>query len=59
MLAERMLSSVVSLLGGKYFKLDPTPGVTLPDPEGVDFYNERFKLYKEIQAALAPIYHKL
>ena len=34
-------------------------GVTLPDPEGVDFYNERFKLYKEIQAALAPIYHKL
>ena len=33
--------------------------VTLPDPEGVDFYNERFKLYKEIQAALAPIYHKL
>ena len=34
-------------------------GVTLPDPEGVDFYNEHFKLYKEIQAALAPIYHKL
>ena len=33
--------------------------MTLPDPEGVDFYNERFKLYKEIQAALAPIYHKL
>ena len=34
-------------------------GVTLPDPEGVSFYNEHFKLYKEIQAALAPIYHKL
>ena len=33
--------------------------VTLPDPEGVSFYNEHFKLYKEIQAALAPIYHKL
>ena len=35
MLAEKMLSSVVSLLGGKYFKLDPTPGVTLPDPNPV------------------------
>ena len=34
-------------------------GVTLPDPEGVSFDNEHFKLYKEIQAALAPIYHKL
>ncbi len=31
----------------------------LPNPEGVAFYKERFALYKEIQAALAPIYHKL
>lgn len=34
-------------------------GETLPNPEGVAFYNEQFKLYKEIQQALAPIYHKL
>ena len=34
-------------------------GVTEPDPEGAAFYTERFALYKEIQAALAPIYHKL
>ena len=34
-------------------------GVTQPDPEGVAFYASRFPLYKEIQAALAPIYHKL
>ena len=38
MLAEKMLSSVVSLLGGKYFKLDPTPGVTLPDPNPKQHY---------------------
>lgn len=31
----------------------------LPDPQGVAFYEEQFALYKEIQAALAPIYHKL
>ncbi|MBE5783585.1 MAG: xylulokinase [Clostridiales bacterium] len=34
-------------------------GETLPDPEGVAFYHERFSLYKRIQAALAPIYHDL
>ena len=32
-------------------------GVTEPDPEGVAYYNDRFSLYKQIQAALAPIYH--
>jgi len=31
----------------------------LPDPQGIAFYEEQFALYKEIQAALAPIYHKL
>lgn len=34
-------------------------GTTLPDPEGAAFYAERFALYKDIEAALAPIYHKL
>lgn len=34
-------------------------GETLPDPEGVAFYEQRFALYKDIQAALAPIYHRL
>ena len=34
-------------------------GVTLPDPESAAFYSERFVLYKDIQAALAPIYHRL
>ena len=34
-------------------------GVTLPDPEAVAFYQDRFPLYKQIQAALAPIYHQL
>ena len=34
-------------------------GETHPDPEGVAFYQERFSLYKRIQAALAPIYHDL
>ena len=34
-------------------------GVTLPDPEGAAFYQERFALYRRIQAALAPIYHDL
>lgn len=38
MLAEKMLSRVVSLLGGKYFKLDPMPGVTLPDPNPKQHY---------------------
>lgn len=33
--------------------------VTEPDPEAVAFYDEKFVIYKEIQAALAPIYHKL
>ena len=31
----------------------------LPDPKGIAFYEEQFALYKQIQAALAPIYHKL
>lgn len=34
-------------------------GVTAPDPAAVAFYDERFTLYKSIQAALAPIYHRL
>lgn len=34
-------------------------GETLPDPAGVDFYQQHFEIYKSIQAALAPIYHKL
>ena len=34
-------------------------GVTVPDPEGAAFYDGRFPLYKQIQAALAPIYHRL
>ncbi|MBQ8082220.1 MAG: xylulokinase, partial [Clostridia bacterium] len=34
-------------------------GVTEPDPEGAAFHQERFSLYKDIQAALAPIYHRL
>ena len=34
-------------------------GVTEPDPEGVTYYNDRFGLYKQIQAALAPIYHRM
>ena len=34
-------------------------GVTAPDPQGAAFYAERFKLYREITAALTPIYHKL
>lgn len=34
-------------------------GVTLPDPEGAAFYQERFALYKEIVTALTPVYHKL
>ena len=34
-------------------------GVTVPDPEGAAFYDEQFKLYKQIQQALAPIYHQL
>lgn len=34
-------------------------GVTMPDPEGVDFYNSKFDIYLKIQKALAPIYHEL
>lgn len=34
-------------------------GVTKPDPEGAAFYEEQFRLYKQIQQALAPIYHQL
>jgi len=34
-------------------------GQTLPDPEGVAFYQKQFAIYKKIQQALAPIYHEL
>ena len=34
-------------------------GITLPNPQGVAFYNKHFPLYKEIATALMPIYHKL
>ena len=34
-------------------------GITEPDPEGAAFYDAHFPLYKQIQAALAPIYHRL
>jgi xylulokinase len=34
-------------------------GMTEPDQEGVALYDERFELYKAIQVALAPIYHRL
>ncbi len=34
-------------------------GVTLPDPEGAAFYESRFPLYRDIQAALAPVYHRM
>ena len=30
-----------------------------PDPEGVAYYERGFGLYRQIQAALAPIYHQL
>ena len=30
-----------------------------PDPEGAAYYEEKFPLYKAIQQALAPIYHRL
>ena len=33
MIAERMLSTVVELLGNKYFKLDPKSDVVLPGPK--------------------------
>jgi len=31
----------------------------LPNPQGAAFYQEQFALYKDIQAVLAPVYHKL
>lgn len=34
-------------------------GQVLPDPEGAAYYRERFQLYRQIQAALAPVYHQL
>ena len=34
-------------------------GETLPDKEGVAFYNEHFDIYQAIQKALAPIYHRM
>lgn len=34
-------------------------GLTEPDPEGAAFYDSRFDIYREIQAALAPVYHRL
>ena len=32
---------------------------TAPVPEGVACYAEGFRVYQEIQRALAPIYHRL
>ena len=34
-------------------------GVTQPDRDAAAFYDERFALYRDIEAALAPIYHRL
>ena len=34
-------------------------GVTTPDPQGAAYYDEHFMLYKEITAALTPIYRRL
>jgi xylulokinase len=34
-------------------------GITEPDLEGAAFYQEQFSIYKDIQAALAPVYHRL
>ncbi len=34
-------------------------GETKPNPDGAAYYTDHFPIYREIQAALAPIYHKL
>lgn len=34
-------------------------GETLPSPEGTAFYEDGFDIYRAIQKALAPIYHRL
>lgn len=34
-------------------------GETLPDAENAEFYEERFRIYRDIREALAPIYHRL
>lgn len=34
-------------------------GVTQPDPEGVAFYEKMFPIYKDIQQALSPVYHRM
>jgi len=44
MIAERMLSTVVSLLGGKYFKLDARDDVQLPGPTP----GHRYMLYMHV-----------
>ncbi|MCI5846789.1 MAG: xylulokinase [Candidatus Limiplasma sp.] len=36
-----------------------TTGETLPNPEGVAFYNRHFPIYRQIQQALAPVYHQM
>lgn len=38
--------------------VEPT-GCTMPDPEGVAFYQEQFERYRRIQRVLAPIYHEM
>ena len=34
-------------------------GMTLPDPEGQAFYQRGFQIYRDIQRALAPVYHEM
>ena len=34
-------------------------GKTLPDPEGQAFYQRGFQIYRDIQRALAPVYHEM
>ena len=44
MLSERVLSSVVRLMGNKYFKLDPHDGVRIPGPQA----GHRYMLYMHV-----------
>lgn len=34
-------------------------GTTIPDPEGTEFYEKGFQIYRDIQRALAPVYHRM
>ncbi len=62
-LGSAMLAGVAAGLFGSHEdavrKCVHETGVTLPDPEGAAYYDGRFPLYKQIQAALAPIYRQL